>query len=38
MKVKTNIRAGKQTQNRNSSGGVESVYVVVPPVSRCVGI
>ena len=40
MKVKTNVRAGKQNQKRGSStDSVDSPEVVyVPPVSRCVGI
>lgn len=40
MKIKTNVRAGKQTRNR-SGGTDDSVHVedvYVPPVSRCVGI
>ncbi len=40
MKVKTNVRAGKQ--NRNRGAGETEVHssgdVYVPPVSRCVGI
>jgi len=37
MKVKTNVRAGRQTQNRKS--GDESEYTPPPaPISRCVGI
>ncbi|MGE0484409.1 MAG: hypothetical protein AB7Q81_09750 [Gammaproteobacteria bacterium] len=43
MKIKANIRAGKQTRNRGSDNPVETeveteVEVYVPPVSRCVGI
>jgi len=44
MKVQTNIRAGRQTQNRGSSMDSSStsssdvVVVYVPPVSRCVGL
>ena len=44
MKVKTNVRAGKQ--NRNGSDNPPeapeatetATYTYVPPVSRCVGI
>ncbi len=49
MKVKTNLRAGKQNRGATSGGGTQpsdntaetetQVEVVyVPPVSRCVGI
>ena len=44
MKVKTNIRAGKQnrggtdTTNDTSSQINNTVVSYVPPVSRCVGI
>lgn len=40
MKVKSNVRAGKQSQKRGSStDSTDPVYVApVAPVSRCVGI
>lgn len=46
MKVKTNVRAGKQGRSGGTSGGgtdnpigsEDPVVPVVPPVSRCVGI
>jgi hypothetical protein len=43
MKVKTNLRAGKQTRSRGADDVVDSssspdVVVYVPPVTRCVGI
>jgi hypothetical protein len=41
MKIKTNVRAGSQTQKRSSSTDSTSVSptpVYYPPVSRCVGI
>lgn len=41
MKVKSNVRAGKQNQKRGSStdsSSADSAPVYVPPVSRCVGI
>lgn len=40
MKIKTNLRAGSQTQKRGSSTdstSVDTVPVYVPPVSRCTG-
>ena len=36
MKVKTNIRAGRQ--NRKSSGTESEVETVSVPVSRCAGV
>ena len=44
MKVKTNIRAGKQnrggsSETETSSSSINNTVVTyVPPVSRCVGI
>jgi hypothetical protein len=38
MKIKTNVRAGRQTQKRGSSTDSSSADVYVAPVSRCVGI
>lgn len=40
MKIKTNIRAGKQTQKQGSSVDSVSVQVTPPPapITRCVGI
>ena len=37
MKIKTNVRAGRQSQKRGSSTDSSS-DVYVAPVSRCVGI
>lgn len=36
MKIKTNVRAGKQ--NRGSSSGEVEVEIQSPPVTRCTGI
>lgn len=39
MKVKTNLRAGKQTRSGTDNTTVEAVQVeYYPPVTRCVGI
>jgi hypothetical protein len=48
MKVKTNVRAGKQNRGGDTTGGdtsghgtdnpIGSEDPVVPPISRCVGI
>lgn len=41
MKVKTNLRAGKQTRSGTDNTKIESVdsvEVYYPPVTRCVGI
>lgn len=40
MKIKSNIRAGKQNQKRGSSTDSSDPVVTLPPapVSRCVGI
>ena len=40
MKIKTNIRAGKQAQKQSSStDSISPVQIPTPaPVSRCVGI
>lgn len=41
MKVKTNLRAGKQSRNGTDNTTVEDTsgsVVYYPPVTRCVGI
>ena len=41
MKVKTNVRAGKQGRGADNPVGTEDPTIpapVVPPVTRCVGI
>jgi hypothetical protein len=40
MKIKSNVRAGAQTQNQrqNSKSINNTVVSYVPPIGRCVGI